>query len=198
MLLQIEKLRFAHCGPIDLCVEKDECIAISGESGSGKSLLLRAIADLDPHEGSALLDETSCLQMAAHLWRQRVTLLPAESQWWHDSVGEHFKRVDHPMLEKLGFNSDALQWSVARLSSGEKQRLALLRCLQLEPDVLLLDEPTANLDERNTQVFESLVQDYLVQHHACAIWVSHDMSQLARIARRHFRIHNGLLELQAC
>ena len=137
--LKIESLRFQGRGPYDLTVEPGECVCLSGPSGAGKTLLLRSIADLDPHEGRVFLDDVDSLTVDAPSWRQAVGLLPAESQWWWDTVGPHFPVVDGERLEALGFGEEVLAWEVSRLSTGERQRLALLRLLVNRPRVLLLD-----------------------------------------------------------
>lgn len=160
------------------------CLGLTGPSGSGKSLLLRAIADLDPSGGTAQLDGAARDAMAAHIWRRRVGYLPADSAWWSDRVGDHFNDAHTYALEPLGFDDDVLNWSVARLSSGERQRLALSRLLSRTPDVLLLDEPTASLDADRTRSVESIVAGYTQAHAAPLIWVSHDAQQVQRIADR--------------
>ncbi len=192
--LKINRLVFRHCGPVDLVLDAHQCMGISGTSGSGKSLLLRAIADLDQHDGQVLLEGQSANDVDAPQWRQQVALLPAESQWWFDTIGEHFDDVDSALLEAFGFDEDVMSWSVSRMSSGEKQRLALLRLLNNHPRVLLLDEPTANLDQHNSGVFEGIIQNYLQQQSACAIWVSHDPEQLARVAQVRYTMQDGQLE----
>lgn len=157
-----------------------QCIGLSGPSGSGKTLFLRALADLDPHFGRAWLDGRACDQLPAHLWRRQVGLLPAESAWWHDTVGPHLEGVDTSWLLDLGFDPQVLHWRVDRLSSGERQRLALLRLLLNQPRVLLLDEPTANLDRRNRERTEAFLADYQRSSEPVILWVSHDSDQLQR------------------
>ena len=117
----------------------------------------------------------------------------AESQWWHDRVGEHLADVDISLLEALGFGQDVLDFEVPRLSSGERQRLALIRLLSNGPQALLLDEPTASLDPENTRRVERLLTDYRGQHQAPILWVSHDPGQIKRIADRHYEIVTGKL-----
>ena len=196
-LFSIKKLHYLHCGPIDLQLRPTEIIGLSGASGSGKSRLLRALADLDEHQGDIQLDEINQQEIEAHTWRKKVALLPAETSWWFDTVAEHFTGFSRTQfdsqLQTLGFSGDISGWSIARLSSGEKQRLGLLRLLQNQPEVVLLDEPTANLDRHNTELFENFVKNYLNNRPACAIWVSHDTTQLQQLCQRKFEIKNGVL-----
>ena len=187
-LLAFAELRAQGRGPYSLDLAAGECVTLRGASGSGKSLLLRAIADLDPHEGRTTLDGVACAEIPAPLWRRQVALLPAESQWWADDVGAHFPPDDCPYWEPLGFNAEVRHWQVSRLSSGEKQRLALSRALMNRPRVLLLDEPTASLDPTNIQAVEALVRAYQKETGAAVLWVSHDAAQAARVGRRHFRL----------
>lgn len=186
--LQVIDVRPLGRGPYSLRIAAGECVCLRGDSGSGKSLLLRAIADLDPHEGQVLLDDIFSTQIPAPQWRQQVALLPVESHWWQDEVGAHFADDNCPWFELLGFSVDAMRWQVSRLSSGEKQRLALARTLMNKPRVLLLDEPTASLDAGNTGVVESLIAEYRRDTGAAVLWVSHDAEQAARVAGRQLRL----------
>lgn len=191
--LQLHQVAVGALSGVDLCIAPGEVVCLSGASGSGKSRLLKAVADLEPHQGDIRLDGKSHHSLAANDWRAQVMLVPAESQWWHDRVGEHFTAVDAQALAALGFDKAVLDWSVARLSSGEKQRLALLRALARKPRALLLDEPTANLDADNIQRVEAFLKDWIQAHQAPALWVAHDPQQIARVADRQLRIQGDSL-----
>ncbi|MFQ5954115.1 MAG: ATP-binding cassette domain-containing protein, partial [Kiloniellales bacterium] len=130
----------------------------------------------------------------APAWRRQVTYVAAVSAWWADRVGPHFDDWDaaRPILKALGLAADALDWTVARLSTGERQRLALARALVLQPRVLLLDEPTAALDVDATTAVEAVLKDRL-QDGVAILLVSHDIAQARRLARRQFRVEAGVL-----
>ena len=193
MLLQIENLRTKLIGPIDLSLDTGECIALLGASGSGKSLTLRAITDIDPNDGDVRLDGRDRNSIAADEWRRLVGMVPAESGWWSDRVGDHFETGETvgPLLEHIGL-PQALDWLVARLSTGERHRLAIARALVLQPRVLLLDEPTAALDEPATELIESLMRQQISRGVAILL-VTHDRQQAARLAIRSHVIDKGRL-----
>ena len=191
--LRVEALRIHGVGPIDLDVDRGECLGLSGPSGSGKTLLLRAIADMEPHEGAIFLDGSEQATIAAPAWRRQVGLLPAESLWWFDTVGDHFSRPDSSAVHRLGLDDAILDWPVSRLSSGERQRLAILRLLENQPRLLLLDEPTANLDEENALRAESILLEYRETTAASIVWVGHQKEQLLRVADRRFALSDGKL-----
>ncbi len=192
--LEIHDFHFLRLGPVDLSVGEGECVGISGPSGAGKTLFLRAVADLDPHRGSASLNGVDAAAMTGPAWRRKVGLLPAESGWWGNAVGDHFAEVDGSLFASLGFEMDVLRWRVDRLSSGERQRLALARMLSVEPEALLLDEPSANLDPENSARVETLVESYRAEHGAPVIWVGHDPKQLERVSTRRFSLEEGRLK----
>ncbi|BCU07772.1 ABC transporter ATP-binding protein [Allochromatium tepidum] len=201
--LRLDGLSHRTLAPVDLALAAGERVFVSGPSGSGKSLLLRAIADLDPHQGEVWLDNEPRSRMAPPVWRRRVGLLPAESFWWAETVGAHLPAIQasDPDFERLsgrlaglGFEPDVLDWSVTRLSTGERQRLALVRLLAQGPAALLLDEATANLDPANRDRVETLVETYRGEQKASVLWVSHDPEQRARLGGRAFVIRDGRLE----
>ncbi len=186
-ILRLQQFQAGQLQPFDAQFEH-EMVGLSGASGAGKSVLLRAIADLTEHRGEAWLNGAACSSISPVTWRKRVGFLPAESAWWHDRVGQHFHTDCHDCLQALQLPADCMQWQVARCSTGEKQRLAIARLLQQQPEVLLLDEPTASLDVDSIKAVETLIRQYAEQHHAVVIWVSHDQAQLARLCQRRFQI----------
>ena len=192
-MLDIIDLRTPLVGPISLSLAAGECVAVLGPSGAGKSLFLRAVVDLDPNEGVVRLGGRDRDLMPAHEWRRLVALVPSESGWWSDRVADHFapEHDPAPLLAAVGL-PDALGWSVSRLSSGERHRLAIARALALAPAAILLDEPTAALDDAATARIEDLIRA------RCAagvpvLLVTHDRAQARRLAARRFAMTRGAL-----
>ncbi|MCC5884657.1 MAG: ATP-binding cassette domain-containing protein [Halomonas sp.] len=193
--LRLERVGIGDLFEVGLSLDLGEIGCISGASGSGKSRLLRAVADLEPHAGEVWLGEQAQSLTPGHAWRRQVMLVPAESHWWEETVGQHFaKRPADEELRALSFTTDTLEWQVSRLSTGEKQRLSLLRAVSLEPRALLLDEPTANLDDATSERVEAWLVERIRSRGWPTLWVAHDRKQIARVARRHWRIASDRLE----
>lgn len=184
MLFEVKDLQGPNVPPVSFSLEAGEVLTVQGESGVGKSQLLRALADLSPHEGEVRLDGAEQQEMPATEWRRQVGLVPAESGWWADTVAEHFpRRPSEDWWQRLKLRPALWESPVDRLSSGERQRLAVLRALVLTPRVLLLDEPTANLDRDNASAMADVLLDYVREHGAAAVWISHNPEEVRSHAR---------------
>jgi len=193
-MLEIKNLRRPGLSPLSLRIDDGECLALMGPSGSGKSLALRAIADLDPNEGEVRAGRIVRAQTPAPLWRQRVGFLPAQSGWWSERVGTHMEKSDHlaTLLNKLDLPEACLGWPVTRLSTGEKQRLALIRLLTRAPKVLLLDEPTSALDQDAKIHVENLLKEQSATG-VSILLTTHDKAQAHRLCRRILHINAGIV-----
>ncbi|MBW8896958.1 MAG: ATP-binding cassette domain-containing protein [Massilia sp.] len=192
----MRELRSRFGGPFTFDVRAGECIAIQGPSGAGKSVLLRMLADLDPHDGAALLDGRPASSMPAPDWRAAVVYHAAEPAWWEHTARAHFTGADAGFVEgtlaALGLAASVLDSDIDRLSTGERQRLALVRSLARRPRVLLLDEPTAALDPASVMRAEALLAGCLAQGMAVLI-VTHGVEQARRLAHRIFHLERGKL-----
>ncbi|ALK99647.1 ATP-binding protein [Massilia sp. WF1] len=194
--MAVRGLRSRFGGPFDFELQAGECVAIQGPSGAGKSVLLRMLADLDPHEGEVLLDGQSSASMPAPAWRARVVYQAAEAAWWEATAGEHFTDAQRDFVDRtlaaLGLSATLLETEIERLSTGERQRLALLRSLAAQPRVLLLDEPTAALDPASVKRAEDLLAARLAEGMTVLI-VTHSVEQAQRLAQRIFHLEHGKL-----
>lgn len=199
--LRLEHLSVGALKSASITIASAEILCLSGRSGSGKSRLLRAVADLEPHGGRIWLGGTEQTTVPGHIWRRQVMMVPADSQWWAERVGEHFSVTDlsaatlNAGLDQLGLDRDVMHWPVSRLSSGEKQRLALLRAVARKPSALLLDEPTANLDSEAVARVEAWLQREIVARQLPVIWVAHDRQQITRVGDRHLAIRGSAVEV---
>ena len=193
-VLEVSDLRTAILKPASFALSRGECVAIRGPSGAGKTLLLRAVADLDPNTGSVLLEDRNRSTIPGPEWRRLVGYVPAEPGWWAETAGEHFadRAAAAVFLKNLGFPDEAGTWPVGRLSTGERLRLALVRALIMRPKVLLLDEPTAALDATSVAAVEALIAAER-RSGLAVLWVTHDPSQATRIADRQLVMEAGCL-----
>ena len=166
------------------------------ELTAGKSLFLRMIADLDPSEGEVLLDGRERRSWTAPAWRRQVVFSAAEPGWWGEQVGEHFPGAAlnraRSLGPRLGLAPELFDVPVTQPSTGERQRLALLRALALDSPVLLLDEPTGALDQESTERVEELLLERLAVGTAI-LMVTHNPSQAERMGRRHLRLVERML-----
>ncbi|BBP44349.1 ABC transporter ATP-binding protein [Thiosulfativibrio zosterae] len=174
-------------------LQPQEIRCITGKSGSGKSVLLRALADLEVHDGEIWLNDLSQSHNRPEDWRRQVMWFSAETAWWREDMAAHFDVNPEKTaqlvedLQALQLEKNILKQLPRNCSSGEKQRLALIRGLVHQPKVLLLDEITANLDPETTQAVEAFVMHYVQDHQACALWVTHDPLQQQRLQAKQPR-----------
>ncbi len=200
VLFSVKDLTYLDNGPYSFEVRENEIFGLTGVSGIGKTQMLRALVEVISYRGEVRLRGTLSSSFSAPDWRKKVAFVPAESCWWQDTVGEHFPLTQHGYLydnwiESLGFSRDVLTWRVSRLSTGEKQRLALARALINEPSILLLDEPCSALDAQSSSMVEEILCQYRNRNQTALIWVSHDLDQLDRVATRFFGVGRSGFEI---
>lgn len=183
MSFEASNLELINGRQISFSLPTQQCLILQGESGVGKTLCLRALADLDPHEGQIQLDGMNQSATPPQQWRQQVQWVSAEPQWWEALVKEHFVQPPSSLLLKqLSLPEAILNQKIEQASVGQRQRLALLRSLSVNPQVLCLDEITANLDLNNTVKVENLLFSWLADSpNRYLIWVTHNAEQVNRI-----------------
>ncbi|ENU79121.1 hypothetical protein F975_03091 [Acinetobacter sp. ANC 3789] len=193
-LLSVQNLQSDYAGPFTFDLAQGECIAILGTSGSGKSVLLRMIADLEPNCGDVFLNGVNRSSWLAPEWRHQVVYQAAEPAWWESTAGKHFFNKDQnavlELLSRLNLSRELLETDITRLSTGERQRLALVRSLLNQPKVLLLDEPTSALDHASMQAVEVLLSEEL-QKGLGIVLVTHSTELAKHLSHRILHIEKG-------
>ena len=186
---------------LDLILHAGERLAVAGASGSGKTLLLRTLAGLEPLQaGDLIFQDRPLSDWSMPAYRARVIYVPqrpglpegpvenALRAPFHFAVHRQQRySADHAqeLLAMLGRDGTFLQQRTERLSGGEAQIVAMVRALLLDPDVLLLDEPTASLDAGAVAAVEALVIRWMREQPQRAwVWTSHDRKQLQRTSDR--------------
>lgn len=190
--LQIDALKVHGLEPVSFEVKGGECLAVGGASGAGKTVLLRAIADLDPAPGRVFLRNRERGTYSGPDWRKHVRYVAAEPGWWAETARPQFAQVEgvEALLAELGLKPSQLDQDLHRLSTGERQRMALVRAIIDKPRVILLDEPTGALDPDSAANVERLIKGLLKDGRVILI-VSHDPAQIVRLAQRKLVIEDG-------
>jgi lipoprotein-releasing system ATP-binding protein len=199
---------------VDFSLRKSEIAAIVGSSGSGKSTLLHILGGLDkPTEGEIFWDEESIYtfktDQLADLRNQKVgfvfqfhhllpeftavenVLMPAYIK------GDDFKKAQQraeSLLERFGL-SERLNHRPTQLSGGEQQRVSMARALMNKPKIILADEPTGNLDEKNTENILSLLFELRRTDEVSIVLITHE-KDIANRCDSVYSLQKGLLEKQ--
>jgi len=200
---------------LDLEIRTGEVVAIMGPSGSGKSTLMHILGALDrPTKGSALIETADLGEMKE---RQLVTLrgkkigfvfqtfnliqtLSAQRNVELPMIfqgvpgGERHRRAAS-LLEKVGLG-DRVKHRPNELSGGERQRVAVARALANDPEIILADEPTGNLDTETGNAILALLKDLSVRDGKTVILITHD-PEAAVIADRTVRLRDGCVESES-
>lgn len=197
---------------VSITVERGEFMAVVGASGSGKSTLLNLLAGLDtPTSGRIVVDNTALSSLSRRelaTYRARTVGMVFQS---FNLIGHHTalgnvemalyftetprskrRQLAEAMLERVGL-SDRTDHRPADLSGGEQQRVALARALVKQPEVILADEPTGNLDQQNTDQIARLLRQLNTEDNLTVIMVTHDADLARRYAHRTIRMHYGRL-----
>ncbi|MGV8920060.1 MAG: ABC transporter ATP-binding protein [Pseudomonas sp.] len=208
-LMRIDPKTSAHLlNPTDFTLNSGDQVALTGPSGSGKSVFMRALALLDGLDGGQVLWRGKPVAPAGiPMYRRHVCYIAQRPALLDGTVEDnlrypfslkvyqdrHFDRVEVLRLAELAGRGDGFfDKQSSELSGGEAQIAALIRVLQLNPDVLLLDEPTAALDPESSQEIESLVSAWFSAERAY-IWISHDQQQALRMSQRRLTMQAGTL-----
>jgi tungstate transport system ATP-binding protein len=178
---------------VDLVVESGERVALVGANGSGKSTLLRVMHGLlEPSAGQvtpATVGRQAMIFQRPHMMRASVQTNVALGLWlqgrrWRDASARALA-----VLQRFGLEALARR-SARTLSGGQQQRLAIARACAIEPDVLLLDEPTSSLDPHAKRDVEVLIQQLAAQG-LTIVFASHNLGQVKRLASRVVYLEQG-------
>jgi len=202
--LKIEVSGLGYAGilkDVDAGMPDGEITAVVGPSGAGKSTLLRAINRLiEPSSGEIYLDGEPTSVLDPLELRRRVGMVFQIPALFGSSVEEavlYGARLSgrdadpKQLLDMVGLEASLAERDPQALSVGQQQRVSVARALALEPEALLLDEPTSALDEAARRRIEDLVRDLNVTLGLTMVFVSHDLSQVERVADRVVLMADG-------
>ena len=190
---------------VSIAITTGDRITLSGPSGSGKSLLLRTLALLERAEqgeiqwhGGSVRDVPRFRSQCMYVQQQvsfsdgTVTEALRAPYLLEQHQEKHFDQMAiQGVLRQLGRDSDFLSKQLGKLSGGERQIVAIVRALQLQPQVLLLDEPTGALDGPTARHVEQLITAWVKekQTERAFVWVSHDPEQATRVSNQRWQIN---------
>ena len=176
---------------LDLRIERGEFVALLGESGCGKTTLLRALADLDPIQGGQI---HAAPRRPAVVFQEH-RLLPWDKLWRNVALGlpgSDARARAAAALAEVGLGDRLDDWP-RNLSGGQAQRVALARALVQEPELLLLDEPFAALDALTRIRMHHLVKQLVARHKPGVLLVTHDVDEAIALADRILVMRNGTI-----
>ncbi len=188
---------------IDLDVRLGEVMGLLGPSGSGKSTLLRCLNRIiEADSGDIFYKEKDLKEYPPSELRKEVVLVPQESVMFSGTVfdnvaygpsieGDVNKEHILNCIRDAGLSSDFEEREAEKLSGGEKRRVALARALALEPEVLLLDEPTSGVDPKKKEEVERSILNFSDKRDLTVIWVTHDLDQAKRVSTRIANLRDG-------
>ncbi|NLO87265.1 MAG: phosphate ABC transporter ATP-binding protein [Firmicutes bacterium] len=181
---------------LSFSVEAGTVFALAGPSGSGKSSALRLINRLDDcSSGNIYIDGKEIRAWDVRDLRNKVGFMFQEAALFEGTVMENvlyglcirgLRKCEHEptaleLLKQVGLSPELLHRNVESLSGGQKQRVNLARTLALNPDIILMDEPTSSLDPAATRTIENLIQELNAQGRTFIV-VSHSLEQIERLA----------------
>lgn len=197
---------------VSLNLHAGQKVVLVGRSGSGKSLLLQALNDLlplsDDNLSRVMLNNLPISQIPPAEYRAKVALFHQTPSLIEGTVlenlampfgfkyhqGKLFDKNWHvEKLKKFGKSEDFIHQNIHHLSGGEKQLVAFLRTLQLNPTIALFDEPTSALDDETARCLMDLVLDWHDEHKAF-IWVTHTPDEQHKLGADLWRMAHGVLE----
>ncbi|WP_223299005.1 ABC transporter ATP-binding protein [Paenibacillus darwinianus] len=181
-----------------------DTISFTGPSGTGKSTLLRILALLEsPDEGRLILNGRPAREWDARQWRMKLSYVSQQPFMLSGTVEDNLRAASalhrtpfdrelaSRLMASLGMAETDWRKNAQRLSGGEKQRVSLVRTLLLRPEMLLLDEITASLDDTSTEAVERLLRSFHEAEGTGFIWITHDLEQAGRVAGRSWVLAEG-------
>lgn len=199
---------------VNLSIEKGEFIGIIGHTGSGKSTLVQMLNGLiKPTSGQVLLDGTDIWEKPKEIrkirFRVGMVFQYPEYQLFDETVykdisfgpknmgksGDELDRDVRKAAKFAGLRNELLEKSPFDLSGGEKRRAAIAGVIAMNPEVLILDEPTAGLDPMGRELLLSQIMQYHRERKNTILLVSHSMEDIARVADKIIVMNNSKLEM---
>jgi len=211
-MIEIKNISFSYGNfeavkNVSFTVQSGECVGVLGNNGSGKSTLITCINKIRiPKTGCVLIDDTDIHKMSRLETARNVSYVAQKNEMNHVTVFDSVLLGRKPYIkwaisqedidicdqtiEKIGLSVFKMRY-INELSGGELQKVMLARALVQQPKLMLLDEPTSNLDPKNQYEMMSLVRDLTIERNICSVIVLHDISLALRYCDKFLFLKNG-------
>lgn len=208
-MFALKKVRYRDILYVEkLMIAENEITCIVGKSGGGKTTFLKLLNNmLDYDTGTIMFNNKEIIDYDPVQLRRQVPMLPQNPVIFPGSIEENFlitqqytekkeksKKDYLKIMQTVGLGQHNLIENAEKLSGGEKQRIALARILLLEPDILLLDEPSSALDEETEQLIIEMVVDYIKKKNGTLVMVTHSGGIAEKYGDRIVTINNGKID----
>lgn len=211
-MINVQNLSFSYCKAyqilenIEFNAQEGQCVAILGNNGAGKSTMIKCLNRiLTPQNGTVIVDERDVGSLKRQAIAQEMAYVSQQNEssqfTVYDAVllgrkpyikinpTEEDHRITRDIIERMGLSDFSLRY-IDELSGGELQKVMLARALAQQPKVLMLDEPTSNLDLKNQYEVMGIIRDIAVEDKICVIIVIHDLNLALRYCDRYLFIKN--------
>ena len=213
-MIELQHLSYAYgkhqvLKDISFTAQPGDCVGILGNNGAGKSTLITCLNKIrKPNSGSVLVDGANVFQMSRQETARTIAYVAQKNEMSQTTVydavllgrkpymkwglvKEDYDLCDE-MLERIGMADFKLRY-INELSGGEAQKVMLARAFVQQPKILLLDEPTSNLDPRNQYEMMKLVREMAQEHGITVLVVIHDLNLALRYCNRFLFVKDGLV-----
>lgn len=214
-MMSVEKLEFSYgsrkiLDDISFDADSKNIISILGPNGVGKTTLLKCLCNVhQPQSGSISIDDKNILSLSKRELAQHVAYVPQKTVPVRSTVFDYVLIGRRPYIDIDASKKDMdIAWSIVHtmdlddlavkymdsISGGEFQKVQLARALVQEPEVLILDEPTSNLDISNAHKTMHMIHDIVKKRNVCTIMTMHDLNLAIHFSDRFIFIKNGTID----
>lgn len=212
MILTVNNLSFNYPGhdvlkDVTFSVDKGECLAVLGTNGAGKSTLLKCLNRIIKHKSGDVTIDGQPLQVYGRTdLAKKIGYVSQASRFSHSTVFDAILLgrkpyikwdvtdedldIVHGVMHALNLEEYALRY-VDELSGGELQKVSIARALAQQPDILMFDEPTSNLDLKNQLEVINIIKNIVKEKQISAVVTMHDLNLVLRFADKYMMINKG-------
>jgi putative ABC transport system ATP-binding protein len=188
---------------VNFNLKKSAITTLTGESGSGKSTFLKTLNALIPFQGKIFFKNKSILDYKPVILRKKICYIPQIPVAISDNIFNEFKLINsefaseaaYDILEEFKLDNSVLKKNMNNLSVGQQQRIAIIRGILNQPEIMLLDEPTSALDENNIKLLKEIILRLNKEQKMTFLIVTHNLKMASEISEIKYILQNKSLRL---